>query len=217
MSDHRKDERAPRAPESDAELLSSSPFEGDLDEELAAQPARSVKPGAAVYLGAAVLVVAGFIGGIWADKQWSDGGSGSGQRAGGAPGGPSGYGGLGQRGEGGGFPGGGEGFPGGGQGFPGGGQGFPGGGQAAGGGQGGGATVGTVTKVGKGVLYIKTADGKTVKVSTSGKTTIRVTRNGTLKDLGSGTTVIVQGTAGSDGSIAATSVSQGTARGGQRP
>ena len=53
------------------ELLSSSPFEGDLAAELAAAPApRRRPPSATVLLGAGVLLVAGFVGGIQADKAW---------------------------------------------------------------------------------------------------------------------------------------------------
>ncbi|MQY06076.1 hypothetical protein [Actinomadura macrotermitis] len=177
MSDHRKEIRV-----DDAELLATSPFEGDLATELAAAP--PARPGPALYLGGALLAVAGFIGGIWADKSMSDGESTpQPQRAAG------------------GYAGGGYG------GFRGG---APGGSAPAG------MTFGTVTKVEKGVLYLTTADGKTVKVSTSGQTAIRVTKKGTLKDLGAGTTVTVQGEAGDDGTIAATIVSQGAGRG-QRP
>jgi Domain of unknown function (DUF5666) len=52
------------------ELLSTSPFEDDLAERLAAAPRRRRMPVATVVLGAGVLLVAGFAAGVRADRQW---------------------------------------------------------------------------------------------------------------------------------------------------
>ena len=89
-------------------------------------------------------------------------------------------------------------------GFPGG---FPtpsGGGFAA-----NGFTVGTVTRVEGDTLYVKTADGSTVKVLTGSATQIRVSQEGTLQDLPPGSTVAVQGSSSGQGAIKATSISEG--------
>ncbi|MER6810895.1 hypothetical protein ABT299_16605 [Spirillospora sp. NPDC000708] len=206
----------------DSELLASSPFDGDLDAELAAKPARRSLPGPTLYLGAGLLLVAGFLGGVQAQK-WTSDDSGS---PGGGPAAAGGYGRTGGRGfggYGGGFPGqaggggtgteqGGRGGTGGPGGFGGGFPGQAGGGAGAGAGAGGGMTFGTVTKVVGDTLYLRTSDGKTVKVKTSGSTRISVTKDGKLRDLGSGATVIVRGTTGKDGSVTATTVNQGTGR-----
>jgi hypothetical protein len=206
----------------DSELLASSPFDGDLDAELAAKPAKRSLPGPTLYLGAGLLLVAGFLGGVQAQK-WTSDDSGS---PGGGPAAAGGYGRAGGRGfggYGGGFPGqaggggtgteqGGRGGTGGPGGFGGGFPGQAGGGAGAGAGAGGGMTFGTVTKVVGDTLYLRTSDGKTVKVKTSGSTRISVTKDGKLRDLGSGATVIVRGTTGKDGSVTATTVNQGAGR-----
>lgn len=167
----------------DADLLEVSPFAGDLDTALAARPPRSVKPSLTVYLGAAVLLVAGFVAGIQADKQWGSGSSSSG-----APAGlPSGFA---RRAGAGGFGGGGTG-----------------GAQAQG--PGGGATVGTVKLVDGTTVYVDTGAGGIVAVRTDGSTKISVTKSGSLKDMSPGSTVVVQGAAGSDGSITARTILEG--------
>ncbi|QKG22875.1 hypothetical protein [Actinomadura verrucosospora] len=198
----------------DAELLASSPFDGDLDAELTARPPRRSLPGPTVYLGAGLLLVVGFLGGVQAQKWTSDDSS----SPGGGPAAAGGYGrtaGRAPGGYGGGFagrPGGdGTGTEQGGRGGTGGPGGF-GGGFGGGAGAGGGMTVGTVTKVVDDTLYLRTSDGKTVKVKTTGATKISVTKNGELRDLGSGATVIVRGTTGKDGSVSATTVNQGAGR-----
>ncbi|MCW2883917.1 MAG: hypothetical protein QOE54_4550 [Streptosporangiaceae bacterium] len=180
------------------ELLQTSPFEGDLDRELAARPPRRTLPGATAYLGAGVLLVAGFAGGVQADKQWGSkgnggpggaglpaaaGGFGAGQRAGGF--------GRQQGGQAGALPGG------------------PGaGGPAAPGGTGGAATFGTVKLVDGKTIYVQTTSGGVVQVATDGSTKIRVSKNGTVKDLAPGSTVMVQGAPGKDGTVKATSINQ---------
>jgi hypothetical protein len=178
------------------ELLQTSPFEGDLDRELAARPARRKLPSATVYLGAGVLLVAGFAGGVQADKHWGSNGSSSG--TGGFPGAAGGFGagqrlgGTGQRqgGQLGALPGG---------------QGA--GGANAPGGAAGGGTFGTVKLVDGKTIYVQTSSG-VVQVATNGSTKIRVSKDGKVKDLAPGSTVIVQGTAGKDGTMTATSINQ---------
>ncbi len=180
------------APMSSAELLESSPFPGDLEEQLKAVPPRAVKPGLTLYLGAGVILVAGFVGGIQADKQWGKSSSSSslpaafGNRGAGA--------GLGNRGAGG-FLG-----AGGGQ------SAAPGAGQGLGGS--GGATFGTVKLVDGSTIYVTTQNGD-VAVKTTGSTRIRITKDGKVTDITPGSTVVVQGATGSDGSVTATSVTEG--------
>lgn len=170
----------------DAELLHTSPFEGDLDEELAAGPKGGGLSGPTLYLGAGLILLAGFVGGIQAHKLWggNDSSASAGPMAGGARA-QDGQGG--QAGQGGGFA-------------------RPGGGSAAGGA--GNLTLGTVQKVDGKMIYLQTPNG-VVKVQTSGSTTVQVTKSGSLGDLKSGSTVVIRGTAGQDGTVTATSVDQG--------
>lgn len=172
----------------DEELLTVSPFPGDLADELAAaEPARTGLAGPTLYLGAAVLVVAGFIGGAQAQRLWGApqdttvaGRPASGTRSvsrmppGGAPAGGFGTG----------------------------------TGSATGPGLGAGnATTGTVQKVSGKVIYLKTASGQTVKVTTTGSTEVLLSVAGTVTDLKVGAAVVVQGRSGSGG-VTATRVSQ---------
>ncbi|POM26644.1 hypothetical protein BTM25_10470 [Actinomadura rubteroloni] len=181
----------PGPPASDAELLATSPFEDDLDDALAAVPPRRALPGPTLYLAAGVLLVVGFLGGVQAQK-WNSGTSAGTPSA--QPGRalPGGYGAGARGGYGGGY----------------------GGAPGARGGFGGGLTAGTVTKVSGDTLWVKTADGKTVKVQTGGSTRVSVTREGSLKDLGAGTSVVVRGSAGDDGTVTATQVTEGGRPGG---
>jgi hypothetical protein len=166
------------------DLLENSPFTGDLDAQLAPQPRRAKLPGLTLWLGAGVLAVVGFLGGVQADKTWG-GSGGTGTAAGPAAasnrgaGGTGGFGGFG------------------------------------GGGQGGGGTTGTVTKVVGDVVYLKTADGKTVKVKTGDTTKITLSGTGKAKDLKSGASIVVRGETGSDGTVTATTVTEGGGTNGQ--
>jgi hypothetical protein len=189
----------PGPPSSDAELLATSPFDDDLDDALAAVPPRRALPGPTLYLAAGVLLVAGFLGGVQAQKWNSDPSPSAqpGRNSGTFPGG-KGVGGYGGQGTGG---------YGGGQGT--GARGGYGGAPGAGGGFGGGLTAGTVTKVSGDTLWVKTPDGKTVKVKTGGSTRVDITREGSLKDLGTGTSVVVRGSADDDGTVTATQVTEG--------
>jgi hypothetical protein len=187
------------------QLLRTSPFDGDLAEELAAAEPRQDRrriPSATLFLAAGVLVVAGFVGGVQADKHW-----GTKQT-------PTGFGRLaGAAGQGGGYPGRGGGT--GRRGAYGQGGGFGQGGFGQGGatGKGNGAavpgtgTTGTVKLVDGDVIYVQTADG-IVRVKTTGATKVSVTKSAKVKDLKAGASVVVQGNPAQDGSVTATTVTQ---------
>ena len=70
-------------------------------------------------------------------------------------------------------------------------------------------TIGTVTRIEGDTVYLKTVDGRTVKVVTSGDTQIRVSKEGTLQDLSTGSTVVVQGSESGQGVVEATSIAEG--------
>ncbi|MET8339321.1 hypothetical protein ABZV14_27225 [Streptosporangium canum] len=180
--------------------LETSPFTGDLADELTVRPRRGLST-LTLVLGAGVMLVAGVVVGIQAQKAL-----GAPAGAADAPGaavrqgaGPGGYGGFGGRQQGG-------------QGGPGGqgGQGGP-GGPGGQGGQGG-AAFGTVERVDGGKVYVKTMDGSVVTVNTSGGTAVRISKEGKVADLKPGGTVVVQGPRGEDGSITATAISEGGGR-----
>jgi hypothetical protein len=177
---------------SETDPLSTSPFEGDLAEELAKAPRARRLPGLTTCLGAGVVLAIGFAIGAQADRHTGQKESSSAQGTRAIPGG--------------GMPGGGmRGQAGGGQGQ--GGSGNPG---ASGG---AGATAGTVQKIGGKTIYVQTAGG-VVQVKVTGTTKIRILQNGSAKDLKPGTSVIVQGAQAKDGTVTATSVSQGPSSGG---
>ncbi len=166
------------------ESLDASPFGGDLDAELAAAPSRRGMSKLTMALGTGVILVAGVIIGIQAQKTFGGavaigqggqaaGGTGAGQEA------------TGRRGPG--------------QGGFGSGGGF------------GNATIGTVKRIDGDKIYVETAQGETVTVQTSGDTRIQVTRTGKVADLDKGGTVVVQGERSADGVVNATAVSQGGA------
>ncbi len=67
-------------------------------------------------------------------------------------------------------------------------------------------------------VYIQDFSGNVVKVTTNASTEVDVTSKGTVSDLKPGTSVIVQGTASTDGtSTAATSISQSSGLGNGAP
>jgi hypothetical protein len=158
----------------------------DLAAELArAAPRRWWNRGTLV-LAAAALLLAGFLGGAAAQKQWGTTANASRNPVGGFAGG--------NRGTGGGYPGFG---------------GFGGSGSRTGAAPAGSApapTTGTVKLVDGTTLYLQTASGAVVIVRTSGRTTVQTASRSALKDLKAGQTVTVQGPAGADGTVTATSV-----------
>jgi hypothetical protein len=193
------------APPPDEDPLSDSPFEGDLAAELAAAPRpRRKVPSVTVLLAAGLLVVAGFLGGIQADKHWganrpTDASDilnrlrrGGGGNLGGLGGGNSGGGNLGGGNFGGGNLGGGQ----------------RGGQAGAGTSASGDATTGTVKLVDGDIIYVQTATG-VVRVKTTGSTKVTVAKKAKPADIKAGSSVVVQGTPGQDGSVTATSVGAG--------
>jgi hypothetical protein len=58
-------------------------------------------------------------------------------------------------------------------------------------------------------IYVETQTGELVVVTTTGDTKVQISEEGAVKDLKPGSTVVVQGKRGEDGSVAATSVNQG--------
>jgi hypothetical protein len=76
---------------------------------------------------------------------------------------------------------------------------------------GAGATTGTVKLVDGNNVYIATAQGTTIKITTTPQSQVSVSKQGTVADLAVGETIIVQGEAGADGTIAATTIRSGTA------
>lgn len=92
--------------------------------------------------------------------------------------------------------------------FPGGGgKGFGTGGPRQPGG-GGDLTVGTVEKVVGSTVYLRTPDGRTVKVTTTGDTSVHVSKPGTVGELAKGSTVVVHGSR-KNGSVSADRIDQG--------
>lgn len=78
-------------------------------------------------------------------------------------------------------------------------------------------TVGTVKLVDKKSLYITTPDGATVKVSVPDTATVTAEQDVDLADLEAGSTVIIRGTTDADGTVTATSVSEGSLPGAPAP
>jgi Domain of unknown function (DUF5666) len=193
----RRTEPATDSPGQEDDVLSSSPFSGDLEAELAKAPRGRRLPGLTTYLAAGVLLAVGFAIGAEADRNLGRHSS----AQGGAPAAGA---------MGGGMPGG---MPGGGR-MPGGGMG--GGRSPMGGGAMGpsGGTTGTVQKIDGNTIYVKSADGSTVQVKVTGDTKVGIVRGGSVKDLKSGASVTVQGDTGQDGTVTATSVSQNGSSGG---
>ncbi|GLY81963.1 hypothetical protein [Actinoallomurus iriomotensis] len=179
--------RAPAAAES--EELSEPPFEDDLAEEPARTPLVRRRPGLTTVLGAGVLVAAGFVIGAQVDRHAA--------RQSAAPSTPAGSGLRGQNGT----PPGQGGTRGTGQ------SGAPGASATAG------VTAGTVQKISGRTIYVRTANGDVVKVTLTGGTDVSVLRSGSATDLKAGTNVVVQGDQAKDGTVTATSVSQGRSSG----
>jgi cytochrome c-type biogenesis protein CcmE len=69
-------------------------------------------------------------------------------------------------------------------------------------------TIGTIDHVDGTTVYVKTQNGQIVKVSTSDSTKVQITSDGKLTDLKAGQQVVVQGQAGSDGTVTAQTLTQ---------
>ena len=180
------------------DLLDAPVGMDDLSYTLAARPPRRHLPGLTALLTAAVLIAGGFLGGVVTQKHrgaaastatTAAAGAAAYRRAAGTTGGAGAGAAAGAGGTG------------------------TGAAAAAGGAGGAGVTVGTVKLVDGNTVYLTATDGSIVKVTTGPSTTVNVTKKGTAGDLRPGTTVIVQGAAGADGVVKATSVSQGAAGG----
>lgn len=161
-------------------------MDDDLAHALAARPPRRKLPGATAFLGAAVLVAGGFLGGVLTQKHQAGPATGANAAAvaalrprGGAGTGTAAAGGA---------------------------------GTAAAGGNG--TTVGTVKLVDGNTIYLTATDGSVIRVTTGSGTTIKVTKNGVASDLAPGTAVVVQGTPDSSGVVKATTVTEGATGGG---
>jgi hypothetical protein len=76
------------------------------------------------------------------------------------------------------------------------------------------ATIGEVKLVDGDNVYVTTADGTTVKVTTTSESEVTTTAEGTVADLEVGDTVIVQGTTSDDGTVAASRISEAGGLGG---
>jgi hypothetical protein len=170
------------SPEPTAEQIVASPA---VDGDLNAEMRRAAKPfsRATLVLAGLVVLAIAFGGGAWTHAAFGSSSTAAPTRPTGAPGG------TGQQ--------------------AGAGQGQPGGGFRGAGGRG---TTGTVDHVDGTTVYVKTAQGTDVKVSTSDSTTVGVTQRGKLSDLKPGSTVVVQGQAGADGTVTAQAITQEAAR-----
>jgi hypothetical protein len=167
--------------------LDASPYPEELDSELTVQPRKPMSK-LTIGLAAGVVLVAGVLIGVGAQKALGSPSTSAAAQPGGFGNRQQLPGGYGQQ--------------------PGGRQQQPGGyGQRMGGA--GGGTVGTVEKVEGGKLYVKTMDGSTVTITTTDATTVQVSKPGKLADLQAGASVVVRGQQGGDGSVAATSITQG--------
>ncbi|MEV4625248.1 hypothetical protein AB0J90_03000 [Micromonospora sp. NPDC049523] len=161
--------------------------DGDLAAELAAVAGRRWWNRATLYLGAAVLLIGGFLGGVQVQKSYGDP-PGSGPAAATGRGTQRGAGGF-------------AGFPGG-AGRPDGTTGGSAPGADSGTAQ---TTTGTVKLVDGTTVYVQTDDGTVITVRTGADTAVAVAKTGSLKDLKAGDTVTVDGP-NSAGTVTATKV-----------
>jgi hypothetical protein len=92
--------------------------------------------------------------------------------------------------------------------------GFPGGGGGGGLGGGGGNTIGTVKLVDGTTVYVEDASGNITRITTDAKTDVTLSTDASVDKLKPGTSVIVQGEAGADGEVAATSIAESSGFGG---
>ncbi|MFD9699853.1 hypothetical protein [Lentzea sp. NPDC059081] len=159
----------------------TNPLDQPLENDLSAQ-LKERKAGfgkTTVILGVAVLAIVAFVGGVFVQKSFGSTQTPARQNAAGRQ-----------------FPGG-NGTP------PSGAQQRPNGGNF-----GGRGTVGTIDHVDGTTVYVKTQNGKVVKVTTSDSTKVEVTSEGKLTDLKDGQQVVVQGQAGQDGTVTGQTITQ---------
>lgn len=76
------------------------------------------------------------------------------------------------------------------------------------GGGGGDMTIGTIERVVGSTVYLRTPDGRTVKVTTTDDTSVRISKPGKVGDLTKGSTVAVRGSS-KNGTVSADSIDQG--------
>jgi hypothetical protein len=74
-----------------------------------------------------------------------------------------------------------------------------------------GATIGTVTAIKGSTLYVTDSSGNVVKVTTSPASTVSKTVSSSVKKINPGDTVVIRGSQAKNGTIAAESISVGTA------
>ena len=86
-------------------------------------------------------------------------------------------------------------------------------GAAGGFGGAGGATVGSVSSVNGNTIYVKETNGNTVKVKLSSATKVTKSQSVSRRKLNPGDSVVIEGSAGSNGTVEATSVSDSGAAG----
>jgi hypothetical protein len=158
--------------------LDDDPFDDDLSAELAKRAPRGTPGRTTLVLGGAVLIVAGFLGGVVVQKNWGTTAASTPAANAGAANAGAGFAGRGGTGT----------------------------ASAAPGAQRGAAapTTGTVKFVDGTTIYLTTAAGETITVKTTGTTTIRTEQTTALTDIPVGATVSVQGTADAEGTITAT-------------
>ncbi len=160
--------------------LATDPFADDLTEQLRARAPRRIVNRTTRVLGAVLLVVLGFLGGVQVQKHWGKTSTQATNPFGNTTGFPN----VGA-------------------------SGFPGLNPNQGSSQGAGQpTTGTVKLVDGGTVYVQTADGRTVTVKTTTGTSVRVSQPGSMKDLSAGASVSVEGQTGSDGTVTATTITR---------
>ncbi|MFI1381574.1 hypothetical protein [Embleya sp. NPDC020886] len=174
--------------ESPEEILGRPPAARDVAAELAAPPRRRL-PMLTLALGAGVFASIGFLAGVEVQKNHAGGTTRAAGPAAGAASGANPYGAR-----------------------------AAGAGATTAGGQPGTArtgaaadlTTGTVKVVDDSFIYVSDSAGNIVKVKTDAGTKIQVVRDGRTVDLKPGDAVVVRGATGADGSVTATSVTEGT-------
>ncbi|MFI1091606.1 hypothetical protein [Streptomyces sp. NPDC020917] len=201
------------------DVLAEPPDSRDISAELAAPPRRKL-PWLTLVLSACVVAAGAFAAGALVEKNHLNGSSGgrgaafpaaAGNRTAGGTGSGRTFGGFGGAGgTGTGRTGAGTGTGTGTGAQPGGGTGLPGGTSGTGG---SGVTIGTIKLVDGNTIYVTDAQGNIVKVTTGSSTKVTENKDGKVSDLQPGQSVTIRGDAKSNGDIAATTVTQGSAGG----